>query len=121
MIEKRLLIMIGLCFILEGHSDFITDREYAQMLYKNPRGIGCDKCHGAHGEGMILSTYTNKRGEVIAIRAPRINNISMKRFLKSFEKTSQLMPTYFLTRGEKAHLYYYLTTNQKKERISNVN
>ncbi len=119
--EKRLLIMIGLLLSVDAYSSFITDDEYAQMLYKNPRGIGCDKCHGAHGAGMILSTYTDKHGHVINIKAPRINNLTMKRFRKSFEKKSKLMPKYFLTSDEKAHLYYYLTKNEKKERRDNVN
>ena len=119
--QKRLLIMIGLFFTLDLFADFITDDEYAQMLYKNPRGIGCDKCHGAHGEGMILSSYKDKSGKVIDIRAPRINDIPMKRFSSSFEKKSKLMPVYFLTSDEKAYLYYYLTKKQKKERVANVN
>ena len=109
--EKQLLIMIGLLCSMELFSDFISDDEYAQMLYKNPRGIGCDKCHGPHGEGMVLSSYTDKDGKEIEIRAPRINNIPMKRFSNSFDTKSKLMPVYFLTSDEKAYLYYYLTKN----------
>ena len=109
--QKQLLIMIGLLFSVEVFSDFISDDEYAQMLYKNPRGIGCDKCHGPHGEGLVLSSYKNKDGEVISITAPRIDNIPMKRFSNSFDTKSKLMPVYFLTSDEKAYLYYYLTKN----------
>jgi len=119
--QKRLLIMIGLLFTLDAFSDFISDDEYAEMLYKNPRGIGCDKCHGVHGEGMVLSSYVDKAGNTINISAPRIDNIPMKQFSKSFETKSKLMPVYFLTSDEKAYLYYYLTKNYKKERVSNVN
>jgi len=113
--------MIGLLFTLDVFADFITDDEYAQMLYKNPRGIGCDKCHGSHGEGMVLSSYKDKSGEVVNITAPRIDNIPMKQFSSSFERKSKLMPVYFLTSDEKAYLYYYLTKNNKKERVANVN
>ncbi len=102
-------------------SDFITNMEYAKMLYQNPRGIGCDKCHGPHGEGLVLSSYTNNDGERIEIRAPRIDNLSHQRFTRVFEKHSKLMPDYFLTRLEVASLYYYLTQNPEKERIANAN
>ncbi len=95
-------------------ADFITTSEYAQMLYKNPRGIGCDKCHGEYGEGMTISIYI-KDGKEHELKAPRINNISMKRFLNAFKKKSDLMPEYYLTTKEKAHLYYYLTQKSKKD------
>jgi hypothetical protein len=113
--------MITLLWTTEGFSEFITKDEYAKMLYQDPRGIGCDKCHGPHGEGMVLSSYTDKEGKVVEIKAPRINNISIKRFYNSFENKSKLMPVYFLTDVEKAYLYYYLTKTNKKERIANVN
>ncbi|MBL0722011.1 MAG: hypothetical protein JJV88_05470 [Sulfurovum sp.] len=31
---------------LIGESDFITDLEYGEMLYNNPRGVSCASCHG---------------------------------------------------------------------------
>jgi len=117
--EKLLLIMIVLLPVSSAFSDFITKDEYAQMLYQNPRGIGCDKCHGAEGEGLVLSSYVNKNGDTVDIAAPAINDIPIKRFYKSFEKKSKLMPIYFLTDKEKAYLYYYLTKNPKKEREEN--
>jgi hypothetical protein len=97
-------------------ADFITVDEYAKMLYKNPRGIGCDKCHGEEGEGMVMSIYI-KDGKEVELRAPRINNLSMKRFAAAFKRKSDLMPEYFLTEKEKAHLYYYLIkkNSSKKE------
>jgi len=106
------VLMVSDCFC----EDFISDDEYAEMLYKNPRGIGCDKCHGINGEGLVLSQYIDKKGQKVEIKAPRIDNIPMARFEKSFKTQSKLMPVYFLTNQEKAYLYYYLTKNQKKER-----
>ena len=38
-------------------SEFITKSEYAKMLYQNPRGIGCHKCHGDKGEGALMVKY----------------------------------------------------------------
>ena len=93
---------------------FITKEEYAKMIYKNPRGIGCDKCHGENGEGMVISIYI-KDGEEKELRAPRINDISIKRFLKAFNQNSLLMPTYFLTQDEKAYIYYYITSKANKK------
>lgn len=121
MLGKLVLIMIGVLLQSAAFCDsFITKDEYAQMLYKNPRGIGCDKCHGANGEGLVLSSYVNEAGEHIAIKAPRIDNISMKQFYKSFDTKSKLMPVYFLTDNEKAYLFYYLTKNKTKERTEHV-
>ena len=118
---KRYLIMIGLLSHISLYAEsFISEDEYAQMLYKSPRGIGCDKCHGTYGEGLVLSSYVDKKGVRIEIKAPRIDNISSRRFYQSFERKSRLMPQYFLTDREKAYLFYYLSKNQKKERIANV-
>ena len=112
---------MGMLLVNAGAADFITKDEYAKMLYQNPRGIGCDKCHGPHGEGLVLASYTDKDGKEVQIKAPRIDNIPIKRFYQSFDTKSKLMPVYFLTDDEKAYLYYYLTKNQKKERNDHVN
>jgi hypothetical protein len=119
--KTKLLIMIVLLLGQKVSADFITKDEYARMLYQNPRGIGCDKCHGPHGEGLTLSSFTNKEGKVVEIKAPRIDNIPLKQFYKSFDIKSKLMPVYFLTDDEKAYLYYYLTKTNEKERMTNVN
>ena len=40
-----------------AQSSFITPLEYASQLYKNPRGIGCIKCHNKNGEGKVIANY----------------------------------------------------------------
>ena len=75
-------ILIGSNVIAQ---DFISKPEYAQMLYQNPRGIGCDKCHGKKGEGMIIAKYKHK-GKRKILEAPRINNLTKERFYKYFLK-----------------------------------
>jgi hypothetical protein len=37
------------------NNSFITKYEYGKMLYNNPRGIGCNSCHGndARGRKMV--------------------------------------------------------------------
>ena len=48
-------ILSFFCAVLFAES-FISDYEYGQMLFKNPRGIGCNKCHGENGEGSLIAT-----------------------------------------------------------------
>ncbi len=99
-----------------GYADsFINNFEYGEMLYKNPRGIGCDKCHGKYGEGSTLGSYT-KNKKLIKIVAPNISKttaIDIKTSLKQNRKRS-VMPEYFLTDSEVEALAYYLKKiNQK--------
>ena len=80
------------------------------MLYKNPRGVGCHKCHGLKGKGKLIATYKEKNVQKELI-APNITNISKAKFEKIFKKNSfKTMPKYFLTKKEINMLYYYLST-----------
>ncbi len=109
-------IIISLLFsTLYGEQSFISTDEYAKMLYKNPRGIGCDKCHGSHGQGAIIYTFMEE-GEFVDLDAPPINNLSLKDFYQAFNKKSNLMPEYFLTDKEKAYIYYYITKKREDEK-----
>ena len=94
---------------LQADGSFITDEEYARMLYQNPRGISCARCHGERGEGKVISSYL-RHGKSYSIKAPPIYNLSMKRFKRALSRKGRLMPQYFLTEWEMAHLYYYLLT-----------
>ena len=111
----KYIILFSLPLLLFGQTTFITDMEYAAQFYKNPRGIGCNKCHGEKGEGMVISSF-EKAGSLYTLRGPQINNISIKKFKKALKKAKGLMPEYFLTDMEKAYLYYYLT-NQNEEGV----
>ncbi len=106
----KIIALIFLFFFSNAiaKDSFLSNDEYAKMLYKNPRGIGCNLCHGEKGEGAVISSYI-KGDKKISLMAPRINNLSMRRFTKALEKGKRLMPEYFLTQEEKAYLYYYLT------------
>ncbi len=97
----------------DADESFISNDEYAKMLYKNPRGIGCNKCHGENGEGKEISSYISGKNKISLI-GPRINNLSMWQFKKALRKGKRLMPEYFLTDEEKAHLYYYLIKQNRK-------
>lgn len=101
------VITLLLTLSLANAEDFITQTEYAKMLYSNPRGIGCNNCHGKKGEGGVLATYTQK-GEKKSLKAPPINNLSPKEFRRGILKPSPVMPSYFLTDEEIVSLYNYV-------------
>lgn len=114
---RAILLLFPLA--LMAQSSFITQREYASSLYKNPRGIGCDKCHGERGEGKLIARYTVvkkvKKGDKIEVvkmpkefRAPPINALDYKTFHKALSKGVRGMPKYYLTEGEIKALYFYL-------------
>ncbi len=85
------------------------------MLYKNPRGIGCNKCHGIQGQGTIIAKYKEK-GKIKYLKAPKINDLSKQEFFKTFNISHKIMPKYFLTYGEINTLYLYLQNYNKKKR-----
>ncbi len=93
---------------------FITDFEYGQMLYKNPRGIGCIKCHGKDGEELFIARYIHKKKEKI-ISTQSIHNLSLQSFRKkltSKPNTKSIMPTYFLTEKEIKSIHNYITNKK---------
>ena len=114
----RLLVLL-LPLIVFGDTSFITQMEYASLLYKNPRGIGCNKCHGEKGEGKLIAKYKEtkkiKEGKKFItvkipkeFRAPAINALTYEKFKNSFDKRIKGMPKYYLTEGEIKALYFYL-------------
>ena len=95
-------------------ASFITPMEYASQLYKNPRGIGCNKCHGENGEGKLIAKYKHK-GIEKSFRGPQINSIKYTEFYKALNRRKNGMPRYFLTNKEVEALYLFLHKNDKKE------
>ncbi len=103
--------IVLICLIITSHlhaEDFISKTEYAKLLYANPRGIGCNKCHGESGEGSVISSYTHK-GKPMSLEAPNITKVSKERFIQALSTTHKVMPTYFLTDQEIESLYYYVS------------
>ena len=84
------------------------------MLYSNPRGIGCNKCHGEKGEGAIISKYLSRGGKEATLSAPPLTNVSKERFFQALTSQHKVMPTYFLTWQEIDSLYYYVSSEVKK-------
>jgi cytochrome c553 len=109
-----LLLVLSSLLFSQDDNLFITDYEYGQMLYKNPRGIGCIKCHGKDGQRAFISRYIHK-GKEYEIYAPTIENLTLVQFtkkLKSGANTKSIMPTYFLTDDEIKSIYNYITNRK---------
>lgn len=116
-------------------NSFITKYEYGKMLYQNPRGISCAKCHGEDAKGKNIITFTHIQNKIkykCSIRSQNITNISYEKFVmtldpkierpkKKFKKDQvcekltygNSMPKYFLTTQELDSIYFYLTNKEK--------
>ncbi len=108
-------LLISTTLSLFGEGSFITPMEYASQLYDNPRGIGCGKCHGKHGEGLVIAHYTHKEQEK-TFSAPPINKLSYEAFYKALHQRKKGMPLYYLTQGEIQALYLYLQNQEFNQR-----
>jgi hypothetical protein len=119
-----------------NENSFITQYEYGKMLYKNPRGISCVKCHAKDAKGKLISRFTHKtrknKYECI-VRSTDITTVSRVDFVRKldsslknkrikFEKYQvcekliygNTMPKYFLTKNEMNSIHYYITHIKKK-------
>ena len=110
----KFILFLLLPFLLFATSDFITPMEYASQLYKNPRGIGCQRCHGDNGEGMLIAKYVHKNRKKSFV-GPQINNVAFEKFYMTINRRTKGMPRYFLTKQEIEALYFYLHRNDKKK------
>jgi hypothetical protein len=120
------LILFILPIFLSAES-FISNLEYGKMLYNNPRGISCAKCHGKSGEGRIIAIYINdKTGKEEKLIAPNIAKVSYKIFFNKVKNSKILkngkfkklnysfMPKYdYLTEDEVKSIYNYLHKGKK--------
>jgi len=79
------LFFIFLFTLLYAKNDnwFITNLEYGKMLYNNPRGISCAKCHGRKGEGKIITSYINYKGKKIIIKTRPFKNMTFEKLKKA--------------------------------------
>ncbi len=93
--------------VLMAKEDFISDFEYGQMLYKNPRGISCASCHGARGEGREIVSYRDKN-ETIVIKGSDIRSQSLEEIEATVARNHKIMPKYYLTQEEVEAIYNYL-------------
>jgi pyridoxal biosynthesis lyase PdxS len=129
---RFIFLFFPLFLVGETHFDnsFITTYEYGKMLYKNPRGVSCVKCHGEDAKGKVIARFKhirNKKEYICDVRSKDITNVSYKKFKATldprlekpkpkFEKNQicekltygNSMPTYFLTNEELKSIHFYL-------------
>ena len=142
---KSLVFFIVLCYtnlladaskLINVDNSFITKFEYGEMLYNNPRGIGCDTCHGNNAKGKEIVSFKhvyNKKKYDCVLKVPNIKNVEYDVFFekvnakknpkKNFSKEqvceklvykASIMPTYFLVDEEIDAIYYYIKNLKKK-------
>ena len=122
--------------LIDINNSFITKYEYGKMLYNNPRGIGCNSCHGDDARGRKMVDFKHqlleKKVYNCTLVIPDIKSIDYETFsLKvnskknlnlKFEKEqvceklihyANVMPTYFLVEEEIEAIFYYIQ-NMKK-------
>ena len=108
----KYLIYLILPSLLLAETTFITPSEYAAQLYKNPRGIGCQYCHGEKGEGKVVAKYVHKQEKKTFGGGP-INKLEWSVFYYALVRSNKGMPRYFLTEKEIQALYLYLAQEEK--------
>lgn len=135
--KKVFIVLVFISSLFANEEDkvlvdnsFITKFEYGKMLYTNPRGIGCDSCHGIDAKGKkIVSfkhTYRKKTYDCELI-IPSIRDVKYEDFKKKVNSTKNpkkkfekdqvcqkliykatVMPTYFLVEEEVDAIYHYV-------------
>ena len=106
------LLWVFLPLILWGGEDFISDYEYGEMLYANPRGVSCSQCHGKIGEGKTIVAYKDENGKQL-LRGSDIRKDSLSTMIKAVNSYHQIMPRYYLTNEEVKAIYDYLKIKNK--------
>ena len=110
---------------IETQESFLSSVEYGRMLYKNPRGISCTKCHGEKGKGgQKIAKYYDKQKNPKILKGVDIRSYSFEDLQASFKnqyrennrrKAHKIMPIYYLTDEEVQAIYDYLRYNYEKE------
>lgn len=108
----KLILLFIIPLYLFAVASFITEDEYASSLFQNPRGIGCDKCHGESGKGLLVAKYESN-GMQKEFRGPDITLLGFREFYEALDTRKNGMPRYFLTKDEIETLYNYLHKEKK--------
>jgi len=93
--------------------DFISEFEYGQMLYQNPRGVSCVPCHGDHGEGALIARY-KEGGKSMELWGPDIRQATEISLRRALVKGPGVMPRYFLTQEEVRALLTYIKEAERR-------
>jgi mono/diheme cytochrome c family protein len=105
--------LLALLFSLGRAEDFISEFEYGQMLYQDPRGVSCVPCHGDHGEGALIARY-KEEGKTMELWGPDIRQATEASLRQALTKGPGIMPRYFLTREEIRALLTYIKEAERR-------
>jgi len=97
------------------------------MLYNNPRGIACNKCHGKEGlGGQKIAKYYDKHRNPKILKGLNITTYSFEALKNSLSNQykdkdnhtlrHKIMPMYYLTDEEIRAIHTYLQEVRKKNR-----
>jgi len=111
---KFLLFLLPFFLCAEDNEteSFITDYEYGEMLYSNPRGISCAECHGENGQGKVIVQFQDIKGKEV-IRGSDIRKITLQEMITATNTYHKVMPRYYLTNKEVKAIYGYLQEKNK--------
>ncbi len=127
----RLILLLLPIFLLSNENNrtesFLSDIEYGEMLYNNPRGIPCSKCHGKQGKGgHKIAKYYDKYSNPKILKGADITKYTLKeleaslsnrfRDKKNHRVRHKIMPIYYLTYEEIRAIYLYLKSVKKKSK-----
>ena len=117
---RKVGLFLPLFFVISllSAEDFISEFEYGQMLYQNPRGVSCAPCHGDRGQGAQIARYRTKGGKEVALRGPDIRSSTLKTITEAVKKGPGVMPRYFLTKEEIHAIYTYIRQVKEREKES---
>ena len=130
---KQLLLLLLPLFLLANHENnqsietqesFLSSVEYGRMLYKNPRGVSCQQCHGKEGKGgQKIAKYYDKNKNPKILKGVDIRGYSLEDLKASLEnnyrennrrKRHKIMPMYYLTDKEIEAIYNYIQASNQK-------
>ncbi len=109
---KSLAIFIfSLLISFAGDELFMTEYDYAKMLYFEPNGISCASCHGENGQGNLVFEYVVYQKSIPITKIVPVKNLhslSFLDFIHGIEEKNRFMPTYRLSRTELTSIYFYI-------------
>ncbi|WP_457607579.1 c-type cytochrome [Nitratifractor sp.] len=113
---ERMALFFILSVSLVKAEDFISEFEYGQMLYQNPRGVSCVPCHGDRGQGAEIVRYRERDGREVILTGPDIRRVSLAALAEKVKEGPGVMPGYFLTDEEIHAIYTYIREAEKRQK-----
>ena len=131
----RLILLLLPIFLLSDNSSsfddtntddsFLLEIEYGKMLYNNPRGIACSKCHGKEGKGgQVIAKYYDQNSNPKLLKGIDITHYRLDQLEASMQNNfrdkdnrrvrHKIMPIYYLTYKEIKAIYTYLKSVRDK-------